>query len=67
MKKQKQAPFPDDNQGEVPMSTNGLIRPTVNSAAGKSVLTRAKGTPKVAGANPYAGSSRDEHESFLGF
>ena len=62
MKKQTQAPFPDDNQGEVPMNTNGLIRPTVDSASGKSALTKATGTPKVnaakpSPANPFAGSS----------
>jgi hypothetical protein len=45
----------------VPMPTQGLIRPTVNSTSGNSVLAQAKGTPEVsaakpAKANPFAGS-----------
>jgi hypothetical protein len=73
MKKQKQAPFPDDNQGEVPMNTNGLIRPTIDSASGKSALTRATGTPKVNAAkpatdNPYRSGWNDpDHAGLLGF
>jgi hypothetical protein len=45
----------------IPMNTNGLVRPPVDSALGKLALTRATRTPKVNAAkpatdNPFAGS-----------
>jgi hypothetical protein len=66
-KKQPNPPFGTDTAApdNVPMNTNGMVRGTVNARQGKLKVARAGNA--TATANPYAGSSWDEHESLLGF
>ena len=53
MPKKQPTPFGTENSApdNVPTSTQGMQRPTINLAAGTSALARAKGTPKVNAAN----------------
>jgi hypothetical protein len=58
MKQKQQDNFGTETAPDnVPMNTNGLVRPTVNSTVGNSVLARTKGTPKVSAAKPATANS----------